>query len=537
MTMTTEYATAAGNLQFIPPSALTPNPANPRKTFDQDALEELAASIRSVGVLQPVVVRPLSDGTLQLVAGERRWRASMLAGLEALPCIVRPLTDQDALEIAVLENLQRKDVPAIEEAAGLQALIDSGAFTPNTLAEKIGKSRSHVYERLRLLTLSPIVTQAIDDGYIEASSALLVSKLPPPMQARLVADMKESPFEFDIETEGDSEKPTSPAPFRCLKAYIEHELAPNLKKAVWKLDDDSLLPSAGACSTCPKLSGNAPDLKAEFGNAHTCTDRQCYRAKMDAFREEALDKACAKAKNVVRLSWEGHGKVFTSAYNDAPSWDSGYEIAADENYQHLGGKTWEAMLAELPDVPLGVLVMAVNPTGKVLTLVHVSEALAALTNAGLIKAKPGRVDSDAPKDRATLIKDGKLRRAGHNAVYEALRSAAAETTADAFFASYMVFRLGQIPSRTLIEHLGSSDHNALPDVVMTTQGSKLRQLALASFCEEGSGNLNGYQLQLWAERLGVDFDAIDKAARKAAASEMKAPKATKAAKTKAATTA
>jgi ParB/RepB/Spo0J family partition protein len=511
MTMTTEYATAAGNLQFIPPSALTPNPANPRKTFDQDALEELAASIRSVGVLQPVVARPLPDGTLQLVAGERRWRASMLAGLEALPCIVRPLTDQDALEIAVLENLQRKDVPAIEEAAGLRALIDSGAFTPDTLAEKIGKSRSHVYERLRLLTLSPIVTQAIDDGYIEASSALLVSKLPPPMQARLVADMKESPFEFDI----------------------EHTLAPNLKKAVWKLDDDSLLPSAGACSTCPKLSGNAPDLKAEFGNAHTCTDRQCYRAKMDAFREDALDKACAKTKTATRLTWEGHGKVFKSAYDDAPRWDSGYEIAADEDYQHLGGKTWQAMLAELPDVPIGVLVMAVNPTGKVLTLVRVSEALAALTNAGLIKAKPGRVDRDAPKDRATLIKDGKLRRAGLQAVYEALRTAAAEATADAFFATYMVFRLGQIPSRTLLEHLGSSDHNALPDVVMTTQGSKLRQLALASFCEEGSGELNGYQLLQWAERLGVNFEAIDKAARNAAASEMKAPKATKATKTKA----
>lgn len=150
---------------------IIPNKEQPRKTFDEAALQELADSIKRHGVLQPLLVRPLTTGGYQLVAGERRWRASRLAELKEVPVIIKELSDTEAMEIAIIENLQREDLNPIEEAEGLQALIDKCGFTQEEVATSVGKSRPAITNALRLLRLPEEVRQMTKDGDISAGHA------------------------------------------------------------------------------------------------------------------------------------------------------------------------------------------------------------------------------------------------------------------------------------------------------------------------------------------------------------------------------
>lgn len=165
---TTEDMVATNTL---PISEITPNKDQPRKTFDETALEELAESIKQHGVLQPLLVRPLPNGGYQLVAGERRWRASRRAGLREVPVVVKELTDTETMEIAIIENLQREDLNPIEEAEGLQALIDKCGFTQEEVASSVGKSRPAIANSLRLLRLPEEVRELTRDGKISAGHA------------------------------------------------------------------------------------------------------------------------------------------------------------------------------------------------------------------------------------------------------------------------------------------------------------------------------------------------------------------------------
>lgn len=155
----------------LPLSEIIPNKEQPRKTFDEGALQELADSITQHGVLQPLLVRPLPEGGYQLVAGERRWRASRLAGLKEVPVVVKDLSDVETMEIAIIENLQREDLNPIEEAEGLQALIDRCGFTQDEVATSVGKSRPAIANSLRLLKLPPEVRDMTREGVISAGHA------------------------------------------------------------------------------------------------------------------------------------------------------------------------------------------------------------------------------------------------------------------------------------------------------------------------------------------------------------------------------
>ena len=155
----------------LPISEIIPNKEQPRKTFDEAALDELADSIKQHGVLQPLLVRPLPNGGYQLVAGERRWRASRKAGLREVPVVVKELTDTETMEIAIIENLQREDLNPIEEAEGLQALIDKCGFTQEEVAASVGKSRPAIANSLRLLRLPQEVRELTRDGKISAGHA------------------------------------------------------------------------------------------------------------------------------------------------------------------------------------------------------------------------------------------------------------------------------------------------------------------------------------------------------------------------------
>ncbi len=155
----------------LPLNEITPNKEQPRKTFDEGALQELADSISQHGVLQPLLVRPLPAGGYQLVAGERRWRAARIAGLKEVPVVIRELNDVETMEIAIIENLQREDLNPIEEAEGLQALIDKCGFTQEAVAVSVGKSRPAIANSLRLLKLPPEVRDMTREGKISAGHA------------------------------------------------------------------------------------------------------------------------------------------------------------------------------------------------------------------------------------------------------------------------------------------------------------------------------------------------------------------------------
>lgn len=158
-------------------SSIEPNKDQPRKQFDEDALMELADSIRQHGVIQPLLVRPLENGMYQLVAGERRWRASRMAGLMEVPVVIRDLSDHEAMEIALIENLQRKDLNVIEEALGYQQLMDKYDMTQEKVAERVGKSRPAVANALRLLNLPEQVIDMVKAGEVTAGHARALLKL------------------------------------------------------------------------------------------------------------------------------------------------------------------------------------------------------------------------------------------------------------------------------------------------------------------------------------------------------------------------
>jgi ParB family transcriptional regulator, chromosome partitioning protein len=155
----------------VPVTSISPNPRQPRRTFDEDALEELADSIREVGLLQPVVVRAAGAGSYELIMGERRWRASQRAGLTEIPAIVRDTPDTDLLRDALIENLHRQQLDPLEEAAAYQQLLDDFGATHEQLAQKIGRSRPHISNTLRLLNLPAGVQKRVAAGVLSAGHA------------------------------------------------------------------------------------------------------------------------------------------------------------------------------------------------------------------------------------------------------------------------------------------------------------------------------------------------------------------------------
>ncbi len=174
----------------VPIEKLRANPDQPRRTFSQEQLDELAASIKEKGIIQPLIVRPIGDGDYEIVAGERRWRAAQMAQLHDIPVIVREFNDTEVLEVAIIENIQRADLNAVEEAAGYKQLMDRFGHTQEKLAEALGKSRSHIANLLRLLTLPIEVQTLVIEGKLSAghARALITADNPTDLAKIIVRD-------------------------------------------------------------------------------------------------------------------------------------------------------------------------------------------------------------------------------------------------------------------------------------------------------------------------------------------------------------
>lgn len=280
----------AGTFALLPVTSLRLSPLNPRKTFDAAQDAELAASIREKGIVEPLIVRKNANGngtTHEVICGARRLRGAQEAKLDSVPVIERTYTDQEALEVMVIENLQREDVPAIEEAQGYKQLLKLGKYTTETLAAKIGKSIRHVQARLKLLTMTKAVRDALEKGTIDASQACEIGRLPGHMQKEVLNEI--------IET--DYQGITRVATIADLRGYIQKSIYRELAGAPWKLDDAKLCPKAGACSLCPKRT-SAEGLDGK----DCCLDPVCWDAKHDATVKATVENLQDKGEKVLRVS-------------------------------------------------------------------------------------------------------------------------------------------------------------------------------------------------------------------------------------------
>ena len=232
-------AVAGAYFDEVPVGAITPNPRQPREIFDEEALAELAESIRVVGLLQPIVVRPIRPGRYEIVMGERRWRACQLAELELVPAIVRETSDGDLLRDALIENLHREQLNVLEEAAAYQQLLDDFSATHEELARRIGRSRPHISNTIRLLKLPAAVQKRVAAGVLSAGHARALLSMDDPaaqerLASRIVAENMSVRAVEEIVTIGPPGAAPAPAgPRRTGRAPV----APALKDLADKLSD------------------------------------------------------------------------------------------------------------------------------------------------------------------------------------------------------------------------------------------------------------------------------------------------------------
>jgi ParB family chromosome partitioning protein len=288
---TQEAVTSLQEYVSVPIAELAESTTNPRKKFHQEPLEELAESIRSKGVLSPLLVRR-TDDHLEIVSGARRYRAAQRAGLLEVPVRIAALTDAEALEVQIVENLLRSDIHPFEEAQGFRALLDreGAGYSVEKIAAKTGKAASFIAKRLRLLDLIPLVAEAFTAGHIGIEHALLIAKL--------AADVQETALTqcFDgYYAANDSERSLVPA--SRLQAWIEQNVYLSLKSVPFSKDDETLVPESGSCANCPKRTGFNTMLFSEV-REDSCADAACFNRKLDAH----IAQRVAKVPNLVMIS-------------------------------------------------------------------------------------------------------------------------------------------------------------------------------------------------------------------------------------------
>jgi ParB family chromosome partitioning protein len=292
----------------LPLALLNESKTNPRRVFDDVSLRELAASIRSQGVLSPLLVRPLTENGFEIVAGARRYRAAQMAEAVTVPVRIKQMSDAEVLEAQLVENLIRAEIHPMEEAEGFARLLalEEPKYSIEQIAAKVGKQPSFVASRLKLVDLVPAAVDAFYANEIGVGHALLLAKLPADQQEQaLSACFKES------YNSGGATPTRILLPVRNLQFWIETNVLLILKDAPFDKRDAQLVSSAGSCADCPKRTGHN---KLLFGDdlgkqGDQCTDPRCYNAKIAAH----VAKAVAAKPNLVQISTAYGGQKEGSA--------------------------------------------------------------------------------------------------------------------------------------------------------------------------------------------------------------------------------
>ncbi len=417
------------SLLAIPITAIRPSSTKiqqlRRSHFDPQKLLDLADSIKTQGVLQPILVRPRTpDGIVkyELVAGERRWIAADRAGLAHIDCNVRDLTDDQVLEAQLVENLQREDVHPLEEAEGYRELMALKKLDADAVAALIGKSRAYVYARVKLLDLCDAGRTALDAGHIDASKALLIARFKGhKLQAQALKRLMNSPH-YSYKAALDTLRENfmidlSRAPFLLIDpGYVFTE--GKGKHAV-----DTPLP---ACTACPHYSQNDLELQASFdADAHICTDRQCHDSKVVQFYARERGRAEQAGRTVLTGDAakaalpDGHYSAVSLThldlgaelpYEDFPETEPDDEadepsaewLAWDERRDAWGERTFRALLNDVLAKKPGAIVLAEDAKGKLHELLPIEQAQKLLKAHDIDLAPPVRQQSFPVADTAAL---------------------------------------------------------------------------------------------------------------------------------------
>jgi ParB/RepB/Spo0J family partition protein len=398
---------------YFPREKLVPSPTNPRKRkgLDIASLTELAKTMRPpIGILQPILARwvtKIIDGVevqmLEIIAGERRWRASEITPLSEVPVIVRQLSDLEVLQIQLIENKQREDLDELEEAEGYEKLMqqldaDGEPYTATTIADAMGVSRSTIYARLKLLKLCQDGRQAFYDGKLDASRALLIARMP-------VEKIQLQVLKKAIEVNEYYGQPQ--LSYRQLRDLIQSEYMLFLEDAPFDINDANLLPKVGNCTNCQNRTGNQPDIFEDVDCADVCTDPVCHAMKKTAhvlalqkkYEEDGCKLLVGKeAKKIIPKNYmqstedclKDHGLVKLDA-----------KVPGDD--QH---RTWHQLLKEKKiidikgaDKPAVSKTVIENPrnTSEMIETVSIEAATKALREAGFeitLKGNSKQADTD-----------------------------------------------------------------------------------------------------------------------------------------------
>lgn len=381
---------SAPQLLNVDLAAIALSKTNPRKHFDAAALVELASSMETHGLAQPVLLRPQMvsrmDGSgrnkpsadrFELVAGERRLRAAKQLGWPTIPAVVRPLTDLQALELQVVENLQREDLHPLEEAEGYEQLMKRHGFTVEDLVAKVGKSKSYVYQRLKLTSLSPKARKAFYAGTIEATQAVLIARIP----------------HAKLQDQAVKEIDGRAMSYRQAAEFVQQRFMLRLDKAPFSTSDAELFPLAGPCTTCPKRTGNQPELFGDVKSADVCTDPNCFDAKRDLARKAKLDAARAAGTKVI----EGKAAKVIFPYEHGLSAQGGF-ARVDHATEWLGDK----------HVDLAKVAKKVGITPTIVVNPHNGEPIEVLERAAVIRA--GRASGEIAPSAQTALSNGEAER-------------------------------------------------------------------------------------------------------------------------------
>jgi ParB/RepB/Spo0J family partition protein len=371
----------------------TGSQAERRKHFDKAAMAELAGSIKAHGVLVPVIARPV-NGHFELVAGERRYLAAKQAGIAAINADVRTLTDEQVLEIQLIENLQREGLHELAEAEGYEQLVKFG-HSAEQVADKVGKSKAYVYARMKLLALSKGCRAAFYDGKLTASTALLIARIP--VESVQLEALKEITAKRYLDQSMS---------YREAADLIHRDYMTNLSEAGFPTQDAQLVPAAGPCGACPKRTGNQPELFGDVKSGDVCTDPVCFRAKRDAFAARAI--AAAKQSGETVLTGKAAKDVMPfSSGGLARGWskltDKCYEDPKYRTAAQILGKDFKPTLIQDPET--GALVKAAPP----------GAIAAALKNQGVKQSSSPRNPQTAAEKKA------KLEKKFHIALYSEMR--------------------------------------------------------------------------------------------------------------------
>jgi ParB/RepB/Spo0J family partition protein len=357
-----------------------------RTHYDATALKDLAENIKSVQVIEPIIVRPKMGGNepeqFEIVAGERRWRASREAGLDTIPAIVRALDDGQVLEIQLVENLHREGLHELEEAEGYEILMQQHHYDIEQLSAKIGRSRAYVYARLRLLALDKKAREAFYAGKLTAATALLLARIPVPA-------LQQDALKAITATWNGQ-----PLPFKDAQRHIQDRYMTRLKDAPFDAKAADLVPGAGPCSACPKLTGNQPELFGDIKNTDVCTDPVCYAGKRAAWGERLQAQAQAEGRTVLT----GKEAKRIAPYGVNSNLQGGFVSLDQQCYEDEKGRTYRQLLGkEFKSETL----IADPESGRVVEVIKLSEHGDALKAKGVRAERPTRGnDSERVRQQA-----------------------------------------------------------------------------------------------------------------------------------------